>query len=575
MTDDEIIELTRKFAILNALKHKGKADARAVVGKILAERPELRPKAKDLGRFVANIVEEVNRIPFSEQLLTAEKNWPELVSKEKLVVEKGLPPLPSAENYQVIVTRFSPNPDCVLHLGSIRAAILSHDYARKGSGKFYLRFEDTDPRIKKPSLEFYEAIKEDLLWLGCEWDEIVTQSERLPIYYEHARRIIEGGGAYVCTCRKEEFTKYIVSSNPCPCRYFSPAENVTRWNKMLNGSFREGEAIVRIRTDLQHPNPAVRDWPAFRIIDTIRNPHPLVGSNYFVWPLYNLAAGIDDHLMGITHIIRGKEHYTNMVRQKFLYDNLGWEYPEAIHYGRLRIEGTKLSKSIILKSVAEGLVSGFSDPRLPTLKALRRRGFSPETFRRIVYEIGIKPVDAALSWENIYAVNRKIIDPSANRYFFVVNPTVLCVRGVEGEVVATVSLHPDQPTEKRALKVTAKDGVARIICPKDDFQRIGAIVRLIGLFNVRVDSISEDHVEASLHSTTFDDVRELRPTLVQWLPEDDKMSDDLIMPTGNVIAGLGEASLIEEMGKVVQLMRIGFGRVELEQSRIRVYFAHS
>jgi len=305
--NDEIITLARKLAILNAIKHEGKADAGAVIGKLFAEKPELRQRAKDLTTIVAGVVDEVNRISPVDQKRIADENWPELLEHQRTETVKGLPPLPRAENYQAIVTRFSPNPDCVLHLGSIRAAILSHDYATKYSGKFYLRFEDTDPRIKRSSLEFYDAIKDDLLWLGCEWDGLVIQSERLSIYYELARKVIQAGGAYVCTCRKEEFEKCVISSKPCPCRSLSTTENLERWDKMLNGSFSEGQAIVRIKTDIGHPNPAVRDWPALRIIDTTKNPHALAGSTYSVWPLYNFAAGVDDHLMGITHIIRGKE----------------------------------------------------------------------------------------------------------------------------------------------------------------------------------------------------------------------------------------------------------------------------
>ena len=214
---------------------------------------------------------------------------------------------------------------------------------------------------------------------------------------------------------------------------------------MLNGGYTEGQAVVRVKTELEHPNPAVRDWPALRIIDTKKYPHPRVGSKYIVWPLYNLAAGLDDHLMGMTHIIRGKEHYTNMVRQKYMYKHLGWEYPEAIHYGRLKITGAFLSKSKIVAGIKEGTYAGFDDPRLGTFAALRKRGITPEAIKKMIIDVGIKSNDVTFSWENLYSYNRKILDASSNRYFFVSEPIELKVTQVPKTFHAKLPLHPEKP----------------------------------------------------------------------------------------------------------------------------------
>jgi glutamyl-tRNA synthetase len=172
---------------------------------------------------------------------------------------------------------------------------------------------------------------------------------------------------------------------------------------MLDGTYPEGSAVMRVKTDLDHPNPAVRDWPALRIIDTVKYPHPRVGSKYRVWPLYNIAAGLDDHLLGITHIIRGKDHLTNGVRQEYLYKHLGWEYPQAIHYGRLKITGAFLSKSKIVAGIRDGTFNGWDDPRLATFAALRKRGITPEAIKKMIIDVGPKPADVTLSWENLYA----------------------------------------------------------------------------------------------------------------------------------------------------------------------------
>jgi len=397
----EVREVIRKIALLNALRYGGKARPQPVLGKLLAERPHLKAKIREVTSIINEVVREINKLSLEEQRKVVEEKWPEVLIQERVEVERILPPLPNVEKYERVVTRFSPNPDFVLHLGSARAIVLSFEYAKMYNGLFYLRFEDTDPKTKKPRLEFYDSIREDLTWLGCRWDAEFVQSDRLPTYYEHAERIIKDGHAYVCTCKRKDFQEKVKARRPCPCRDLKPNENLLRWKHMLNGTYGEGKAVVRIKTDLNHPNPAVRDWPALRIIDTERHPHPRVGSRYRVWPLYNFACGVDDHLMGITHIIRGKEHLTNQTRQEFMYRHLGWKYPEAIHYGRLKITGASLSKSTILQGLRDGLFKNWDDPRLATLAALRRRGITPEAIHRLIVDVGPKAADVVLSWENL------------------------------------------------------------------------------------------------------------------------------------------------------------------------------
>ncbi|MBM4400717.1 MAG: glutamate--tRNA ligase, partial [Crenarchaeota archaeon] len=244
--DKALRELVRKAALLNALQHGGKAQAGAIIGKIIGERQELKTKAKELSGLISKVVNEVNSLSIEEQKRIVEEKWPEALKKEKAEEEKRLAPLPNADKYKQIVTRFSPNPDCVLHLGSARAIILSHEYARLYKGKFFLRFEDTDPKVKKPVLEFYERIREDLGWLGCKADEEYIQSDRLPIYYDCAERLLREGNAYVCTCKPEQFRKSALSRKPCDCRSLSAEENVERWQRMLEGGYDEGEAVVRV-----------------------------------------------------------------------------------------------------------------------------------------------------------------------------------------------------------------------------------------------------------------------------------------------------------------------------------------
>jgi len=574
----EVRELIRRVALLNAISYEGKAEVQPVLGKVLAERSDLRDKVKQVASVVAEVVKEVNKLPLERQREVVRRMWPEALVEAKVEEEKELPPLPNVEKYERVITRFAPNPDCVLHLGSARAIILCYEYAKMYDGLFYLRFEDTDPRLKKSALRFYDLIREDLRWLGCEWDGEFIQSDRLPIYYEHAERILNDGNAYVCTCKPREFRQRVLAKESCPCRDLTSDENLVRWKQMLDGTYKEGEAVVRVKTDLNHPNPAVRDWPALRIINTRRYPHPRVGSKYRVWPLYNFACGIDDHLMGVSHIIRGKEHLTNQRRQEYMYKHFGWRYPEAIHYGRLKIKGAFLSKSKIVEGVRKGIFRDWSDPRLATFAALRRRGITPEAIRRLIVDVGPKTADVVLSWKNLYAHNRKIIDPLANRYFFVHNPIRLDVEDIPQVFSARIPLHPDQPERGfRRFEIEPKEGKASLWVSSDDlkfFQR-GAKIRLMELFNFEVKRVGEKMVEAVFHSRSYEEARRLGAPLIHWIPMGTGLPCEVVMPDASVARGVAEDACKKlRPNEIIQFERFGFVRVDSLNKRLIAYFAH-
>ena len=492
---------------------------------------------------------------------------------------KTLPPLPNAEKYSRIVTRFAPNPDFVLHLGSIRAIILSHDYAHMYKGRFLLRFDDTDPRLKKSALEYYDMIREDVRWLECQWDAEYIASDRIPIYYEHAETVLKSGDAYICTCTPEDFRLNINAGRACPDRSKSPDQNLPDWAKMLNGGFGEGDAVLRIKTNVAHPNPAVRDWPALRIIDPVKYPHPRVGSRYRVWPLFNFAAAVDDHLLEVSHIIRGKEHLTNALRTEFLYKALGWNIQDYVHYGRLKTSDIKLSKSSMLKEIEEGLVAGYSDPRLPTLAALRRRGYVPGALRKIVYEMGPRPVDATLSWDNVNATNRKEIDKIAHRYSFVANPVPVQVSGIDRTFEAQLPLHPERPElGNRKFTVVPKNNVARLLIASQDVDllRKSRVVRLMELFNVEIKSAENNLIVAAFHSQDYMKAREVKAPLVNWLPDENNMIGEVVMPDASRTMGRVETNIRhEKVGSIIQMVRFGFGRIDsIEDQRVTVYYAH-
>ncbi|MEM0075127.1 MAG: glutamate--tRNA ligase [Conexivisphaerales archaeon] len=579
---DRELELSiRMAALLNATRHHGKADVNAVLGKVLSEYPEFRAEARKLVGIVQKICKEVSsmtELQQREELISVQGKMhisekAEVHAGKKEESHKELPALPNVQRYDRVVTRFAPNPDSVLHIGSTRALILSHDYARMYSGRFILRFEDTDPRLKKSSLKFYDYIIEDMRWMGCEPDEIYFQSDRLEIYYTYAERLIQLGGAYVCTCSSETFRSHILAGQSCPCRNLTVLEHLNRWKKMLSGGYKEGEAVLRVKTDLTHPNPAVRDWPAMRIIDTQKYKHPRVGSKYIVWPLYNWSAGLDDHLMGVTHIIRGKDHLTNAIRQKYFYDAFGWNYPESIHYGRLKIEGSELSKSKIEFGIREGRYYGYDDPRLATLRALKRRGIESEAIRRLIYQIGPKPVDVEISWDNLLAINRQLIDRKSPRHFAVFSPVMLEIAGIPDEFLKIeLPRHPDNPgMGKRVYEVRAIDGKARVYVPRTEIQKLKS-ARLMGLFNISDIHFKED-ASAKFYSYSLEDARKRQMSALQWLPVDSNIQISVVLPDASSVKGLGDTQLLEEeVGVVVQFERMFFARIDSKQPEFTLYF---
>lgn len=562
-------ESLRKHAIANAIKFGGKANPKAVAGRAFSEDPSLKGKAPEVFRLADEVVAEVNSMKPEEQKALFDSLGLAIAKEKAKQEERLLPPLPNAERYERVRVRFAPNPDSVIHLGNTRAALLSDEYAKMYKGAFILRFEDTSPSIKPPEPEAYEVIREDLRWLEVHWDEEYIQSSRLPIYYEYAVKVLSLGGAYICHCPSEGFRNLVIQKRACPCRDLPVEEQLRRWEDMLNGKTKMGGAVLRVKTDLGHPNPAIRDWPAMRI-DT--KSHPLQGKKYRVWPLYNFASGIDDHLMRVTHIFRGKEHEVNMHRQMYLYRHLGWAYPEAIHYGRLKIEGTVLSKSKIRAGIDQGIYSDWSDPRLGTIAALRRRGFLPETIRKLIVEVGVKPSEALISWDNLESMNRKILDSVTRRYVFIPDPVELEVSGIERAYSAKIPLHPDHP-EWGAVEHALGPGCDKVVVQRSDASGPSQkpVLRLMNLFNVRLEGEGKCH----FLSEGVAEARTAGASIVQWLPARAGKPLTIVMQDGKRVEGRVEQSALEgELPATFQFYRFGFVRIIKENGKAVGYYAH-
>ena len=562
-----------KYAVYNASTHDGVAQKGPVIGRVMGENPQLKGRAREVVSIVEEVLEEVNSWSPERQRQTLRERWPELLEYRRREEEKKtLPPLENVESYDEIRTRFAPNPDGALHLGSAEPIIFCDEYAKMYDGKFILRYEDTSPDVKAPILEIYDWIREDLEWLGARVDEVYMQSDRLELYYDYAVKLMDMDAAYVCTCDSAAFKELYMAKKACPCRDQPPEAHLERWGKMLDGTFQKGEAVVRIKTDLDHPNPAVRDWPALRIAT---GAHPRQGNKYRVWPLYNFSCGIDDHELAISHIIRGKEHEVNTTRQRQLSKHLGWDYPEIINIGRLGLEVGILSKSKIRKGIEEGIYSGWADPRLGTLKALRRRGLQPEVLREIMIQVGPKPINAMLSWAYIASVNRRIIEPKAKRFFFVKDPVALQVLGLDGEHVARLMRHPDHPDwGTRDYEVRQEDGKALFVISRDDLSKLipGRLTRLMGLFNIEVTEKSPSGVKARYRSKGHQEAREADAPFIHWLLKGGGIQAKVVMPDASSAEGLAESGCEDlKADDMIQFERFGFVRVESASPFVAFY----
>ncbi len=548
-----------KYALKNASDY-GKAVPKAVLGKVLAEHPELKGEVKDLIKEIEAVVKEVNALS-PEEVAQKVKGYKFVAKAEK---KEGLPDLPNPQN---VVLRFAPNPSGPLHIGHCRAAVLNDEYAKRYHGKFIMRFEDTDPARVDPSA--CEMIIEDLEWLGAEVHEVVYQSDRFKIYHEHGRKLIELGAAYVCTCTSEDFKKRRNGKMACPCRANSLDENLRRYEAMFD-EYKPEEAVVRLKTAVDLPDPAMRDFVIIRITD---EEHPRVKGNR-VYPLYNFSVTVDDHLMKVSHVLRGKDHVVNTKKQEFIYDYFKWPKPVFIHYGLLQIEGLELSTSLIAKGIREGLYTGWDDVKLGTLSALRRRGIKPDANRAAMLDVGIKDTDISFSWKNLYAINKGMIDSIANRYFFVADPVELVVAGCPS-MEAHAPLHPDYAERgNRILVIKVKDGKAKLYISGDDAQDLekGAFIRLMDAFNVVVEE-KDNVIKARYHSRPLEEARSRKARLLQWVSEEN-IAVTVVTPTGNV-KGFGEKALAKlKTGDLVQFERFGFVRIDSVDAGIKAYFTH-
>jgi glutamyl-tRNA synthetase len=568
-TKVSVEHIIRKYSLANAIKFNGKANTQAVIGKLLAERPELRSQAQDIIEQVNRIVTEINKIPLADQISELQILAPDLleVSKERRV--KELPPLPDAKIGKV-VTRLPPEPSGYPHIGHAYAGYINWYYARKYKGQLILRFEDTNPRNVQE--EYFEAFREGYQWMEIDWDEELKVSDDMPYFYEKARELLERDEAYFCTCKSNIIKERRRSGTPCPHRQKKGEENLAIWDEILDGKYNEGEIVCRLRVNMTHPNAVMRDPNIFRIIDY---PHPFQRDQYRLWPTYDFANALEDHRNGISHILRSNEFASRDELQAYIRDLFNFPQPLIQEWSRFAIKGSPVSKRKIRPLIKSGFISGWDDIRLTTLSALHRRGIIPEAIKEMTREVGLSIAQPILDWSVLLGINRRLVDPIANRYYAVTRPRSVEISNTKPHR-AKIPYHPDFQ-DRGTRTITIRDHI--YIDGKDaDQLKRGDIFRLKHAYNLQVERKTSNTIHCSYAGEALDQTG----IKIQWVTDDsiplELCYPDVLFINGELnssslrkVKGIGERAIQEvKPGTIIQLERKGFGFIDENAEKVRI-----
>jgi glutamyl-tRNA synthetase len=434
-------------------------------------------------------------------------------------------------------------------------------------GKLILRFDDTNPLKEK--LEYYDAIAEGLEWLGVKPDIVKNTSDDMSKIHELGKKLVQNGGAYVCTCSQEKIHDLRGKGLECECRQ-DHSVALDRLGQMFSGSYGPNDAIIRFKGDMADQNTAMRDPTLFRIIE---GEHPKLGNSVRVWPTYDFAAPVEDSLDGVTHAMRTKEYELRNALYFAILDRLGMRKPEMIEFSRLEFEGVPVSKRKIRPLIDNGTIQNWDDPRLPTLSAFRRRGFVPEAIRKFVLSLGITLAETKPPFESLEAFNRKIIDPVSMRLFFVKDPVEVHIAGAK-EIEVALKNHPtDASLGTRKVKVGD-----RVLISGDDAAgaKPGDEIRLIELYNIRIKAVERDggKVRSVRAEVGGDEIRQSMPK-IQWIAKNDIQDFKVMIPKElyigeeyntkslEIASGCAESFVSTlKPGTQVQFVRFGFCRID-------------
>jgi len=413
------------------------------------------------------------------------------------IVEKDL----REGKYERIKTRFPPEPNGYLHIGHARSIVLNFGLARDFGGECYLRMDDTNPETEKE--EYARAILEDVRWLGFEPDGIFYASDYFERMYECALLLIQEGKAYVDDLSEEEMSALRAEGKPSPYRERSVEENLDLFQRMARGEFPTGSRVLRAKIDPAHPNFKLRDPVLYRIVHA---PHYHVGDRWVVYPLYDYAHPLEDFIEGITHSLCTLEFENNRAIYDWVIENVKGKCgfplsprPHQYEFARLDLSHTVLSKRKLIKLVEGGYVSGWDDPRLPTLRALRRRGVRPEAVIEFVRRTGISRNEALIPMDLFEEVVRDDLNPVAPRVLGVIDPLEVVLTNYQGEEWIEAPYWPrDIPKEgSRPLPFSGRIYIERSdfsLNPPKGWKRLapGQRVRLRHAYVIELEDVVEE-----------------------------------------------------------------------------------
>lgn len=542
----------RLCALKNAIQFNGKANPGAIIGKMMGDYPDWRNRKAELAKKIQEIVNSVNALPPEAQRAELERDAPEMLEKKK--EERNIFAFLNIKEGDKIVTAFPPGPEKYPHIGHAKALLLNYMLAKQYGGKFILRFEDTNPNLVKG--EFYEIMQENFRWLGVEWDQLMYACDHMELFYKMCEKVLRSGDAYVCNCDEEKIKLSREKGIACDCRERSPDENLELWKEMPHVPV--GHAIVRLKIDLQHQNSTMRDPTIFRIIETEHARH---GHKYRVWPNYDFQNSIMDGYFGVTHRLRSKEFELRSELQRYIQTLLGLKLTTTYEFGRFNLVGVESSGRVIREKIAKGELLGWDDPSLTTLVALRRRGFLPEAIKNFVISTGISKAEATLTWDDFIMHNKRLLDATADRYFFVKDPKEIVARGADAREVE-LNLHSEH--KKGGRKFKTKD---TFYISGDDFAAMedGKMYRLMDCLNMRKSGGSFDFIDRSV-----DTYKKIGGKIVHWLPKsDDLVQVDIMMNDKRIVSGLAEAGVLNiKVDTVIQFERFGFCRLDHKEKDV-------
>jgi glutaminyl-tRNA synthetase len=366
-------------------------------------------------------------------------------------------------------TRFPPEPNGYLHIGHAKSICLNFGLAREFGGKCNLRFDDTNPC--KEEVEYVEAIKEDVRWLGFEWDGLYYASDYFDQLYEWAKKLIRKGKAYVCDLSPEEVRQYrgtlTEPGKESPYRNRSVEENLELFERMKNGEFPDGSRTLRAKIDMASPNLNMRDPVMYRILHAT---HHRTGDRWCIYPTYDYAHGQSDSIEGITHSICTLEFEDHRPLYEWFLRELEIYAPQQIEFDRLNLTYTVLSKRRLLRLVEMGFVRGWDDPRMPTLSGMRRRGYTPEAIRNFCSRIGVSKTNGVVELGLLEHCLREDLNRRAPRVMAVLRPLKLVIENYpEGQVEMMEAVNnPEDPSAGTRLVPFSRE----LWIEQDDFREV-------------------------------------------------------------------------------------------------------